>query len=310
MEIVKWDEDMVGLLPNIYKIVSTTLASNKGAIYLVLDEGRLNIFARNGGQGVYVSNKGESVEVSSYLFDKDYKLKSFGIGDKQYAYINERVNSIDKNTGIERSLLLAEMPNSSVDGLVTYTQYDKNRDIECEIQFEHRYFKSNNEERGRIYPYRLDYVYSLMIDEGSKGKHVGAGLIGKGHEYYTSIRVSPEYYSYYIVALKEAGLLEYLKQGAESILGRNYITRYVKGVYMGRDGIFKTLWPLGKMYTEEDIQKVMKENGFNPEIPEDLIDLYNDQNELVNKIKELLGKIKVVDEAKDQEKFLIYSLRP
>ena len=67
MEIVKWDEDMVGLLPNIYKIVSTTLASNKGAIYLVLDEGRLNIFARNGGQGVYVSNKGESVEVSSYL---------------------------------------------------------------------------------------------------------------------------------------------------------------------------------------------------------------------------------------------------
>ena len=311
MEIIKWDTDLMKMLPGIFKIIKASLSSSQGAAYIVLDDNKLNIFARNGGRGVYINNTGDRVEVSSYMFDKDYKLKTFAIGNKQYGYLNERVNAIDNDTGMEQSLLLAEMSNlAEPEGFVTYTQYDHERDIECEIQFKHRYYKNTNEERGRIYPYRLTNISSLMIDEHSGAKHVGPGLIGKGHEYYTLLEATPEYYDYSLVALKEAGLVEFLKQGSESILKKDRITRYIKGVYMGRDGVFRPLWPLGKTYKEEDINKIIESYGFTTEIPTDLVEIYNNQHELVNKIQELLGKIKVIDEAKDEERCLLYSLRP
>ena len=311
MEIIKWDTDLMKMLPGIFKIIKASLFSDKGAAYVILDDGKLDIFARSGGRGVYINNKGDKVEVSSYLFDKDYKIKSFAIGNKQYGYLNERVNAIENETNIEQSLLLTEMTNSSEpDGFVTYTQYDRERDIECEIQYKHRYYKSANEERGRIYPYRLTHISSLMIDEHSGAKHVGPGLIGKGHEYYTVLEATPDYYDYSLVALKEAGLVELVKQGAESILKDSKITRYIKGVYMGRDGVFRPLWPLGKTYKEEDLFKLIKDYGFDPTIPSDLFEIYNDQHELVNKVKEVLSKVKEIDEAKDQERCLLYSLHP
>ena len=310
MEIVKWDEDKMRQLPAIFHILSGSLGSNNGIAYAVLDEGKLNVFAHNKERAVYIYDKDGKVTVTPYMLDENYNIKSFSIGSKQYAYFGERVSVFDLEKGVEESLLLADYSDDNdPDGLLCYTQYNHVKDIECEIQYEHRYMKSRNEERARIYTYTLSDMCSLMIDK-KRSYELGVGLIPKGYEYYSLLDLTSDTYDYGLVALKEAGLAEVVKQGARSILGSDRITRYVKGVYVGRDGVFKTLWPLSKPYKKEEILKIIEKYGFSTEIPEELVDLYNDQNEFVNKSREILQKVKEIDKLRDTERCIIYGLHP
>ena len=259
------------------------------------DEGILDMFAKVGNNVLYIK-KGEKILISNFLVNDNYDISNIALGEDEYS-LSYNSARVVRNGLIQEHLSFVN--NGDDDdpyrGFVTYTQFDPEQDVECTLRYEHRNMMSEAE-RERIYPYHLKDADYISIDEQTKAKPFDHGFLGKRHKYFARMNLDCESYDYDLVAIKEFGLGEFIHHGSYSLLKEPDIVRYSRGIYLDRNDLFRCVWPFGYPYKREEILELIRSHSFKTGIPQDLLDIYNGDNQFVRFANGVMKEVKVLEE--------------
>lgn len=307
MEIVKLEPTVFQQYPNLMNILYRTYKEEPFIMYGVMEQGVLNLICKSKNNVFYIEN-GEKIDVSNFHINENYEIVSFAEGDMQYSLNGGTAIAI--RNGMEESLALVnEMDDDDpMKGNVVYTQYNPDKDIECELHFSHRSLLTTDV-RERIYGYLLKNIQFVCINEEAKKKPFKHGFTSKKHQYYANLTVDSDSYDYELVALKEFGLFEYLHKGATSLLESDEVVRFSKGWYLTRSDECKFMWPLGMPYKQDSIIKWISDYGFSSNVPNDLISVYNGDHELLRRVSSILRDMKELDQDKEKLKDMVLLMK-
>lgn len=171
-------------------------------------------------------------------------------------------------------------------------------DVLCELRYQQMY---NEGSFNKVYHFHTKVIDAVYIDEkykNSKNYHVG--LLPRRAKYFKSLKFDYEQIGYKLMAINEFGLTRVLHEGAYNLYKERDVLRYIKTRFILPDGSFSDTWPLAKQIHREEIVDLIKQYGFNSEIPKDIIDIYNGENETVKLVKDLIDKVKEVKKELDK----------
>lgn len=146
-----------------------------------------------------------------------------------------------------------------------------------------------------IFSEHTKHISRLYIDEEySTSPRYKVGLLPKRAKYFCGYTFKEGDRDFNIVARKEYGALKVAKEGAVSLLGADKVVRYIKSLALLPNGEFYDSWFLSKPYVEKDLKTLISSYDLQTELPQLFIDLYNDEDGNVEKIKEIIMDINEV----------------
>lgn len=270
-------------------------------------DGRFYKFDYDGGENIllkkdslfavfYFSEDGVGIEYECFEVDENYNIIRVAFND----YLMETLNDgshvlVDYKTDIVQSMCLAKRENGNdidgYDGVVLYTQYDSKTDKRVTISYQQMYNQA-----GRVYPFHIDKPFEIQFESQVNEAEIKNKKC-KNVSYIRSDFNSQETPLFYtLAAMKEYGVGAVLSSGAENLVGCSKFFRYSKILGVTKNYQAITAFPLTPMYTLDDMFKKIREEGFNTEIPQFLLDFNNDDIEDYKAYQELAFKVKEIDE--------------
>ena len=290
MKIIDCDDHVIEQLPNIMNLVYEIFGEKDIAIFAVLDGNDLGFIARVGEDCLFINNKGDYtlfklnenedlLAITTEQFVVYYgDVLCFVVGDKEYSV------SINRND---------ELDEDGYDGLVEFRQYDKSKDIMCIINYQHMYRMRDG--KVPIYGFHTKRLSQVYIDEEySKKKLKSCGFLPKTSKYYGSFSFNEGEIGYDIIAIKDYGLVSFLKRGAYDLIRESTIKSFSRCYTIDFSGNYRDIWPFGRIYTEDEIKEQIESYGFLSEIPTQMLEVYNDQSKDVELIKQLVLLMKEI----------------
>lgn len=158
--------------------------------------------------------------------------------------------------------IIKRMNGVDVDGynaLIAYSQYNPANEITFVSTWQYMY-----RENIKLFPYHFQKPFQLTFIQNRK------------EESFIVRKANKEDIFYEIMLMKDMGLPSYLKNG--SLYYHNQIERYYK-IY----GTFKkdyalTFFPFTKQYTLEELEDKVKLAGFDLNVPEEILDAFNEND--------------------------------
>lgn len=289
MKIINCDDAVIEKIPNIMELVYQLFGEKDVTVFATLDEKDLGFIVRAEERCVFINNKGEYT-----LFTVDENDDLYAVGKKDYTVVfSDSLCFVSQDK--ESSLAikpLAKPDEDDYDGMVRFLQYDKKNDVMCEIDYQQMYREHNG--FAPIYSFHTKRIDRVYIDEKFEKKKERPGLLPRRAKYFSKMMFKEGELGYDICALKEFGLVEFLSKGPYQLVRDNEIVRYSKTYAIDFSGVYRDPWPFGKDYTEDDIKALIQQFGFESEIPEEFLTIYNGGDRTIQTIKEVVGLMKEV----------------
>lgn len=310
MKIVNCDEEIIGHVAKISKILYAIYGEQDVIVFPTLEEGnKLGFISRLGELCAFINYKGEYT-----LFSLDENDDVLAVSKDGMTVVFGEVVKIIKDDkeyaiGIDK---LDEVDMEGYDGCVTFTQYDKDQDVMCRLDYQQMY--RDYDGRVPIYSYHTKKVNRAYIKENySKPGTDRIGFLPRSDKFFDKMTFCAGELGYKITAFKEYGLYEFLTKGAYNLLRTNEVVRFAKVAAISGNGNYIELWPLDKGYTEDEILDLIKQYGFETEVPEELLTIYNGGNRDIQLVKELAKLMKELkpelDKEEHHDKCMILELR-
>ena len=309
VQIVDMDEETLQQVPHVIELLYEIFGAKTIGLFAVLVDNKLGFVGRDGGNCVYIHKDG----YNHFTLKENEEIGAIRKG-KLEMYFGDDVYFVDENK-IEQHLELcsfSEPDADDYDGCVSYMQYNPKNDTCCEIRYQHMYREING--RPIIYSFHTKKIDCLYINEDytKKGKPK-KGILPKRAKYYTKVEFDDREIGYKITGIREYGLMEFLEKGPYELQMESNAVRYAKTQLIDLDGNYRDFWPLGEQLKTDEIMALIKSYGFNVEVPEELIEIYNGRDDLINSILEIVERMKEISkelkEKEESEKFAILTLR-
>lgn len=249
-------------------------------------------------------NNGKIV-FSSFIVNENYEVISITKGDKQINVGDNYVYTISEDYKHEALVLYKNdrLPDFEIDsnGIVEYMQYDKKNDVRVLVRYNHNIYGNSMQ----IYPYHLDMPYYLSMESKVSKRDRGLKFLGWKDSFYRfDFNVYENRWQYDIAVLKDCGIGALWSDNNSSLLRE--FSKYYRVLFQVGDYVTITSFPLGRQYDREHINKMIMELGFNVEIPNYLLGLYNGKKDLLAEKQQVADLYKSSIYAKDNEHLLTF----
>ena len=269
----------------VFNTISDLFDTYAGTYYKLDVDGKEYILHRLDQYFTLLSKKDKGYDIKTFVVDEDYNISGLAIDDKFFYYLEGKLVSKDKNTGVLESISLVKRNDGTdydgYNGYVQHVQYEAKSDIRIVQSFQHMY---NPEER--IYDMHLKNPLSIVIEEH-------ASKTDKFIKCEYDIHDDP--IGFNIATIKDYGLVEFMKKGSYSLQEKDTITRYYKVLKVLSNGGAVTLFPLCRQYNQDEIYSIIERYGFSRDVSELLLEVYNNDYSLLKLYQEVAKKLKEVE---------------
>lgn len=308
VQIVELDEELLQKVPHVIELLYEIYGAKTIGLFAVLVNGDLGFVGRDGANCVFIHKEG----YNNFTLDMNENLGALRKGEYEIFFGDDLYFVDGKKREHHVDLYaLSEPDQDEYDGCVSYKQYNPDNDTLCEMRFQHMYREIDG--RPIIYSFHTRTIDCLYIDEEyTKKPRPKKGILPKRAKYYTKIELDDDMVGYKWAVIKDYGLSEFLEKGPYELQIERCIVRYTKTQFIGSDGNYHDIWPLGEQLKPADIENLITSYDFNTSIPIELLEIYNGRDELVNVINEIVEQMKPISkEAKKEnyEKFALLTLK-
>lgn len=217
----------------------------------------------------------------TFMDTNNYKIEN---NDGQLTYylkngqITEALSIVKRSYGVD---------NDGYDSLIVYGQYDLDEDKMAVLSYPYMY-----RENIRIYPQHIKYPEYISY-KAFKKLRAKISLSAVNVDYTQDSRLFTQ------ATIREFGVKKVLEKGAVALQKESKIIRYCKDL-----STLLNLFPYCKSYKLEEVKEFLELRGFKSEIPDDLIKIFNQEdenvttyiqtfNEIIKTLKDNEEKIKV-----------------
>lgn len=274
-----------------------------GLYYKIKINGNERILHRMENLFTIFELENENLNYEMFAVDENYKVIVVGFDNYEMHRLGEDNVFQRRDNGVTEVIKPIVRTNGvdfeGYNGLIMYTQYNKNNDMRVIITYQHNFYNG----QGKLFPFHTKVPFQITIE-----KHVA--LRGKGFKIpfcqKTYIKRTfdyeeePQYYTW--ATMKDFGVVATLGKDVVSLQGTSDITRYYKELFVTKDYRAISLFPFCCQYKIDDINGYLKSKGFSTSIPQILIDDYNDDLHELHIYQELADYIKEIEENKDYSK--------
>ncbi len=320
MEIIKCNDEVLAMIPNIMGHIYEYFEDHELALYAVLKDGRLGFIARDGLNGIYLQSDNEDYSITPFSLHKDGSLAMVAIGNDSlfFRYAEDIIGTgntlddtmlVDKE-GIEHLIGIRKLVKEDIDGydgFIYHIQYNKKNDTACDIRYQQMYREVNG--KVPIYGFHTRRIDVVSIDEHcNKNGYDIRGFLPRTAKYYSRYEFDSGRLGYTLATIKDYGLIRTITSGAYALQKQDKVTKYIKAFYVKKSGNFLDMWPLAEQKTEEEMRNLVRRYGFKDEIPGILMAAYNGNIAVCNELKELAKQMQELVDAKDEEKVMFMKL--
>lgn len=293
-------------MPHIFKESQKVLGNHHITYFAYEDEG-VSFVAKAIGKGIIYTKDGQKILFQTGMTKDLYSLEKNGIilmpsinyGDDD---IHIKTSPSCQIGRIHSTLDVSQTNSKSFyKNKVLFTQYNKDNDILCSTTYEY------GDSTLKLYPGLLTRIETVQFNHqySKKGGHISTGILPSNIEVYLKTSISKNCWYTYLLSLAEHGLLKTATAGIDELYQENEITRYVQIRYMNRNKkMIELPWPLNSYYKEENLRTYAEELGFRLMVNQELLSLYNNDNQDINTTKELLPKLEKAQKIKELHYYL------
>lgn len=305
IKIIPCDENVIAQIPGIINFLSNLFGDTEIKVYATLEDNKLGFVGETDKFSVFIDN-----EANYTLFNvgEDGKLCSVYKNNYSIFFNENELSYIIDDNKIEYSVAfcpLQEVDKDGYNGNVVFKQYNPDNDTFCTIFYQHMYREKDGDIC--IFDEHTKQMSELYIDEDyKKSPAYKPGILPKRAKYFLGFTFYEGNREFNIAAVKDYGILRVAKEGATSLYGSYKTVRYVKASALLPNGELYNNWPLSKQYCEDDLKQLIASYGLKTQLPELFIDLYNDEDEDVTRIKQLIMDISQLKEIEKPETTNMY----
>lgn len=254
------------------------------AIFPFVEYGNVFFIALYADKGLYLKVVNGKVIKFEFYFDDMYNLKML-VGENFQISYDDIFTYIDGDIAHCLSVFPTEFDYvHKCNGRVNYEQVNLQTKEVLSIQYPHMY----REDSSTIYRYHLDNILYMFLDL-KKSAHCGS-FVGRKNIYYCNMEFESETFGDHINRVKTYGLIDFLN-------GKSYYLQkeprvYSRIRYIAKDGDYYSLWPFSRSLTASELKALMRERGFCDSIPDDVLKLYNGEDEVFRNINDFLKMLK------------------
>ena len=290
MQIVEIDDRSLGKLPNLFELIYKVYGLKKVEIFAFHDGGISGFICNDGEIGLYSDKHTHKL----FKVDEDYNLFSYQ-GDKYVVYYDDSTTYKDtKGNEYKLDLVRSNDEDSEVNGKLCYTAYYPVSDILCQFNYPHIYREVEGKTRLNVVDSK-DYE-SVYIEEEFSKHDFKRGFLPKRIKAFNKVSFDYDMIGYGLIKFNENGL-SYILNGEDDLEPK--IERFVKSYYIGKNGYYKDLGLLGKLYKPEEIEDIIKSYGISSGVDYEMIKLYNKDDYLIHRIQTILNELKSVKDKED-----------
>lgn len=288
-------------IPNIMRYIHTAFGTDEVELYFVLDNQQNGVLVKKDHRILFLNDKNGKIE--SFLFDIDdnYELDGYSIADYDVILVKDSVIFSYPN-GDEARLSLVKKNKvdfEGYDGVISYQYYREKDDTLLELQYQQMYY-GNNTNRAPIHEMHTQIVDGVFITRNaSKYTSDNRGFLGKDFDYYSKFEFDRGMLGYVVAMITQTGLINTIMNYDIQSEVNAKIVGYSRCVYINKDGTYTASWPFVAMRDGEEVEEIVRKNGFSLEIPRLMMDVYNDRDSILDKVKECLKQIIEVDKEKE-----------
>ena len=286
-------------MPFLKRKIKDTFGDKGVSLYSLLYNEELLFIIMCTGNGLLIKSNGETIKFKkgmtgalTEIEKSKYIIKpkiEYGLGDD--LNIATDVSVVDKYGNEAGICILPSSVDSIYGDRVCFTQYNKEKDMSCEISYD---YMSGNE---LIYPGLLNGIESVNIyrEVSKKGISCKPGIVPSRMQMFYRNDIDNNTLNYSFVSFNEHGVFNTLLHSAYNLYDNaGYITRFCKLGFMNfNHQLVELPWPFGKYATEEEILKWVTDNGFMVDIPDELIKTFNNQDDDIILLQEFLGNLDI-----------------
>ncbi len=249
-------------IKKIREVVYEINESEEGDFYHIEYSGKIMYLHRKDEVFTLFSYEGEYLNCEQFTIDEDYRVNSISLSEHIVYLDKNGYNFLDEN-GNYLSLHFKEIEESEEDdlynGFVSFSQY--NNHTKETIVITYPYF------------FRKDCPKKLLSLESMEPMELLFKKFGILNKKYFCYEGECGTLFYALVAIKDYGLKEFLKNGSYSLEKSSYVKRFIR--FFGNDEGFN-FFPFCHAYREGDMYIMLKNKGFLTDIPKELLSFHND----------------------------------
>lgn len=315
--IIKCEGEILEKIPNIMGHIYEYFKEKPLVVYAALDDNKqIGFIAKDFDNGIYLKTASRDYDIIPFRLNEDGTLGVFKIGDNtifkdsleiQKAKLMEKKDSTNDvfmidGQGIQYCLGIRKLDNEDVDGyngMVFLLQYNPQTDVLCDIKYQQMYYENGG--KNFIYDSHTNIINVLSIEENYCKCQKRRGFLGPNIKYYTKYEFGNGMLGYVLSTIKDYGFVKTMRNGSYDLQKSDRIVRYVKSAYLCKDGSYCDLWPFAMQKTTDEINKVIEEYGFKNQIPDILMNVYNDYDQVSCELHDLIEQIKNIELGEDNE---------
>ncbi len=287
LKVIRCNQGVLEHLPSIYELIHEIYGEKNILLYAVVDDkDYLSFLVVDGITCLYINNNGYKV----FQIDKDCNLLRYSTKDYD-VYLNGDMCFVGKDKKEYRlSFLPLDEPDEEYTGEVLFNQYNPENDTFCQLAYHQMYYEYDG--KAPIYSYHTKEPYGVYIEQHNSEDHDRSfGLIHPAIQNYNMYTFERGTIGYNNVLIRDHGLVNFLLNNSYQLERADKVKKYVKSAFMF-NGQFHEAWPFCRFHDTSEVDSIIQQYGFLKEVPQELLNIYNDQDGMLKDIKDILEQLK------------------
>ncbi len=303
------EEEINGYQP-IFQCIYDLFGEFVGVFYKIYIDGKEHLLQRADDLfALYTCEYTEEQPIVGYQMftvDEEYKIQTAGFDDFEMRMTDGHRCIQYRDSHNVHLLELVKRGNGldvdGYDGYAMFVQYNQEQDVRLTMTYQQM-----NNYRGEVYGYHVNKDPFQIIIERGLHANTRHKWIPIRKDKYIRTDINNGEIAYGSNAIREYGLIEFLKKGPYELHRENTIFRYYKIMFQIPSGEVVTTYPLGAGYKIEAFSDIFEKYGFSKTISDDLLKICNGTHEellMYEDVAKVVGEFEK-DNTKDVAKLVL-----
>ncbi len=290
MQVVKANMEILKKMPNLYDLIYKFFKTKEVEVYACVESSEnFGFLILDGVNGIYANNRG----YRPFVRDLDYNVIKY-VSDNYDAFFKEGINpnyvDAKKNEYSLGITPLDEPDDEGYTGEVLFNQYNPHTDTFVQIGYPHMFREVDG--FAKIYSYHTYEPRRFYMETENKYEHERRfGPVSRHISSFNGFVYERGMMGYTMMVMNEHGILNTLLNGTYALEAEDKLKRFSKATYM-LNGEYKDFWPFCRLYTQKEINQMIRDAGFLVSVPEEIIDIYDNHDSFLSDIRDILSQIR------------------
>ena len=293
ISVLKPDKDNIQRIQGVIDYVYRAYKISEVEAYIIKEDGEIGfVFYGTNVNGeemnLYINNKESGLEFTAFTLDENGNFEYIGNEEYRYFIGEDGITVIDNKTGIQYLISVVPLVSSSADKVsfnsyLSFRQYNPESDVACELQ----YAQSLNLDKKDTNIYVKNPENIFIDSEWSKKGSLKPGFVPSSRKYFSKISVQ-EY------DISDMSVVDSV--------------RYVPIKYVTKMGDYLTLGYFSKKYEFEEVEDMIKSQGFMSCIPNKFVDIYKECDLDLRKLSWIVSEVEEERQKEENDKGMVFQL--